>query len=70
MAGRRPLLPSISSMLAFRQNSSCRGRKALEAAEKVLQAPEMEGLELYCFRAVAKGSVLDVRLDKVQFKIL
>jgi len=44
------------------------GRKALEAAEKVLQAPEMEGLELYCFRAVAKGSVLDVRLDKLDDK--
>ena len=42
-----------------------RGRKALEAAQKVLQAPEMDGLDLYSFRAVAKGAVLDVRLDKV-----
>jgi hypothetical protein len=59
------LLPDSKVRLFLRLFNFDRGRKALEAAEKVLQEPEMAGLELYCFRAIAKGSVLDVRLDKV-----
>lgn len=42
-----------------------RGRQALDVARKVLQMQELEGLELYSFQAVAKGTGLDVRLDKV-----
>lgn len=34
-------------------------------ARKVLQMQELKDLELYSFQAVAKGTGLDVRLDKV-----
>ncbi|KAK9855458.1 hypothetical protein WJX84_006745 [Apatococcus fuscideae] len=36
----------------------------LEATQKVLSAPSQQHLQLYLFRAVAKGTRLDIRLDK------
>jgi hypothetical protein len=41
-----------------------RGRPALEAARAVLKQPEMEGLQLYSFRAAAKRDRLYMRLDR------
>ena len=43
----------------------CRGKAALDAAQSVLGAPELQGLQLYSFRAAAKRDRLYIRLDKV-----
>ncbi len=47
----------------------CRGNAALESAQSVLQQPELEGLQLYSFRAAAKRDRLYIRLDKVHVQI-
>lgn len=44
-----------------------RGEPALQVAQKVLSSPEMEGLELYSFKAAAKRDRLYVRIDKVGY---
>lgn len=42
-----------------------RGEPALEVAQKVLSSPDLEGLELYSFKAAAKRDRLYIRIDKV-----
>lgn len=42
-----------------------RGQSALKVIKKVLDAPEMEGLELYSFRAAALKDRLYIKIEKV-----
>ncbi|CAL5222919.1 g5352 [Coccomyxa viridis] len=44
------------------------GDAALESAQSVLQQPDLEGLQLYSFRAAAKRDRLYIRLDKLKDK--
>ena len=44
----------------------CRGKAALESAQSVLKQSELEGLQMYSFRAAAKRDKLYIRLDKVR----
>ena len=47
----------------------CRGEAALNAAQSVLGMPELQGLQLYSFRAAAKRDRLYIRLDKVSLHL-
>jgi hypothetical protein len=47
-------------------DTACRGTAALRAAEKVLELPELAGVQLYSFRAAAKHDRLCIKLDKVK----
>ena len=42
-----------------------RGEVALAAVQKVLAMPELDGLELFSFKAHGTRKRLDIRLDKV-----